>query len=174
MYHYYQLMYFWGANVPLFSSNVPFVLFPSPHHPGLYSTRSPAGTPSGGTWTQLLRGRIHRKPWCWVCPWPLVMPSQPPDGWRPANWCRSPANRRQVFITMRSEQSVFHFADGIFKCIFFNDNVYILGQVSLNFVAAVSIHNKSAFFQVMTWHQTGDKPLPESMLPKTHGAIWHH
>ena len=32
------------------------------------------------------------------------------------------------------------------------------------FVPKVSIDNKSAFVQVITWHETGDKPLPEPNL----------
>ena len=33
--------------------------------------------------------------------------------------------------------------------------------------------SKLALVQVMAWHQTGAKPLPEPMMTKTHEAIWH-
>ena len=26
----------------------------------------------------------------------------------------------------------------------------------------------------MAWHQTGDKPFPETVLTKPHDAMWHH
>ena len=55
------------------------------------------------------------------------------------------------------------FADAIVKCIFFCENVWILIKVSLKFVPKGPIDNKSSLVQVMTWRQTGDKPLPEQI-----------
>ena len=65
-------------------------------------------------------------------------------------------------------------ADNIFKHIFLNDNIRISIQISLKFVPKGLIDDKSALVQVMAWHQTGDKPLPEAM--KTQFAdtcMWH-
>ena len=55
-------------------------------------------------------------------------------------------------------------ADDIFKCIFLNENVSILIQISLKFVPECPIDNKSALVQVMAWRRTGDKPLSEPMM----------
>ena len=47
-------------------------------------------------------------------------------------------------------------------------------QISLKFVPKDPIHNKSALVQVMAWHNTGDKPLPEPMLTQfTDAYMWH-
>ena len=54
-------------------------------------------------------------------------------------------------------------ADDNFKCIFWNENDGILIQISLKFVTRSPIDNMSALVQVMAWHQTGDKTLPELM-----------
>ena len=65
-------------------------------------------------------------------------------------------------------------ADGIFKCIFLNQNVSILIQISLKLVPKGTIVNKSALIQVMAWRQTGDKPLPEAMMTQFTGAYMRH
>ena len=49
--------------------------------------------------------------------------------------------------------------DYIFKSIFFNGNIQISIQISLKFVPTGSVNNKLAFVQLMTWHQTNNKPL---------------
>ena len=57
--------------------------------------------------------------------------------------------------------------DDIFKCIFLNENDRILIQISLQFVPRSSVDNNPALVQhvqVMAWHPTGDKSLPESLL----------
>ena len=51
-----------------------------------------------------------------------------------------------------------------FKCIFWNENDKILIWFSLKFVPMSPIYNNPALIQVMTWHWTGDKALPEPML----------
>ena len=63
-----------------------------------------------------------------------------------------------------------HFPD-IFKCIFINDKFWIFIQISLKFVPKGAIDKKSALFQVMAWHQTGDKPLPGAMLTQYSMAL---
>ena len=61
-----------------------------------------------------------------------------------------------TFNTLRPRQIGRHFADGIFKCIFFNENVWILIRISLKFVPAL--------VQIMAWRRPGDKPLSEPMM----------
>ena len=53
--------------------------------------------------------------------------------------------------------------DDIFKSIC-NESVWISITISLKFVPKGPIDYKSALVQVMAWHRTGEKPLPESML----------
>ena len=55
-------------------------------------------------------------------------------------------------------------ADNILKCIFLNENVSILIQISVKFVPKGPIDNKSALVQVMACRRTGDKPLSEPMI----------
>ena len=63
--------------------------------------------------------------------------------------------------------------DDIFKSIF-NETVCILITISLKFIPKGPIEYKSALVQVMAWHRTGEKPLPESMLTRfTDAYIWH-
>ena len=56
--------------------------------------------------------------------------------------------------------------DNIFKSIF-NESVWIsitTCTISLKFIPKGPIDYKSALVQVVAWHRTGEKPLPESML----------
>ena len=53
--------------------------------------------------------------------------------------------------------------DDIFKSTF-SESVWISITISLKFVPMGPIDYKSALVQVVAWHQTGEKPLPESML----------
>ena len=57
-----------------------------------------------------------------------------------------------------------HFADDIFRCILFNENVWIPIKISLNFVPRGSINNTTSLVQIMAWRRPGDKPLSESMM----------
>ena len=45
-----------------------------------------------------------------------------------------------------------------------NKKFCILILISPIFFTKDPVDNKSALVQVMAWHQTGDKPLPEPML----------
>ena len=65
-------------------------------------------------------------------------------------------------------------ADGIFKCIFLNENNKMPIQISLKHVPRMPIDNKPALFQVMAWRRTGDKPLPEPMMAKFTDAYMRH
>ena len=56
--------------------------------------------------------------------------------------------------------------DDIFKSIF-NESVWIsitTCTISLKFIPKGPIDYKLALVQVVAWHRTGEKPLPESML----------
>ena len=54
--------------------------------------------------------------------------------------------------------------DDIFKCIFLNEKVCIVIQISLKFVPRGPIDNNPALVQIMAWRRIGDKPLSEPML----------
>ena len=66
--------------------------------------------------------------------------------------------------TLRSRQNGRHFADDVFKCIFLNENVWILLKISLKFVPQGPINNIPALVQIMAWRRPGDMPLSEPMM----------
>ena len=68
------------------------------------------------------------------------------------------------FNTLRPRQNGRHFADDMFKCIFFNENVLIPIEISLKFVPKGSINNNPTLFQILAWRRPGDKPLSEPMM----------
>ena len=61
-------------------------------------------------------------------------------------------------------QNGCHFADNIFKCIFFNENMWILIKISQKIVPKGPISNIPALIQITAWRQPGDKPLSEPMM----------
>ena len=65
-------------------------------------------------------------------------------------------------------------ADNIFKCIFLNENDRIPIHISLKFVSKGPINNKTVLVQVMAWHRTGDKPLPEPMMTRVTDAYMRY
>ena len=67
-----------------------------------------------------------------------------------------------IDVSLYLTQNCCHFAD-IFKCIFFNENVWLSLTFSLNFAPKVPIDNIPALIQIMGWHRTGDTPLSEPM-----------
>ena len=54
----------------------------------------------------------------------------------------------------------------IFRCIFLNENVWILIKISTKFVPKGPINNIPALVQIVSWCRTGDKPLSEAMMAK--------
>ena len=72
--------------------------------------------------------------------------------------------RGQWVNTLRPRQNGRHFADGIFKCISLNENVWISIKISFNFVPKGPINNIPALVQIMAWRRSGDKPLSEPMM----------
>ena len=63
-------------------------------------------------------------------------------------------------------------ADDIFKWISLNEHGRIPIQISRKFVPMNPIHNKPALVQVIAWHRTDDKPLPEPMMTQSTAAIY--
>ena len=47
-------------------------------------------------------------------------------------------------------------------------------EMSQKFVPMSSIENGAALVQVMPWHRTGDKPIPEPMLTQFTDAYMQH
>ena len=68
---------------------------------------------------------------------------------------------RHTFNTLRSRQNGRRFPDGIFKCIFLNENAWIPIKISMKFVPKDPINNIPALVQIMAWRRPGDKQLPE-------------
>ena len=64
---------------------------------------------------------------------------------------------------LRSRQNGHHFSD-IFKCILFDENVWISHKISLKFVPDVRINNIPALVQIMAWHRPGNKLLSKPMM----------
>ena len=74
------------------------------------------------------------------------------------------SSRGQWVNTMRPRRNEQHFADDIFKRIFFNENVWISIKISLKFVPKGPTNNIPALVQIMAWCHSGDKPLSEPMM----------
>ena len=77
------------------------------------------------------------------------------------------------FNTLRPRQNHHHFADDIFKNIFFDENVWILIIMPLKFLPKGPINNIPALVKMVTWRQAGDKPLSEPMMARlsTHFCV---
>ena len=73
-------------------------------------------------------------------------------------------SKKFILNTLRPRQNGRRFADDIFKCIFVNENAWILIKMSLKFVPKGPINNIPALVQIMAWRRPGDKPLSEAML----------
>ena len=69
-----------------------------------------------------------------------------------------------LFNSLRAKQNGHHFADDIFKCIFFSEKVLIPIEISLKFVPKSPINSKPVLVQIMVWHRTDNKPLFEPMM----------
>ena len=66
--------------------------------------------------------------------------------------------------TLRPRQNGRHFADGTFKSIFVDTDVWIAIEISLKYVPWGRIDNIPALVQIVAWRRRGDKPLPEPMM----------
>ena len=65
-------------------------------------------------------------------------------------------------------------ADDIFKCFFFNENILVSIKNSLNFVPKDPIDNKPLLVQVMAWSRIGNKSLQEPMLTQFNYIYMRH
>ena len=66
--------------------------------------------------------------------------------------------------TLKPRHICRHFADGIFKCIFLNENLWFLLKVLLEFVSKVRIKRIPTLIQIMARHWPGEKPLSGPMM----------
>ena len=76
--------------------------------------------------------------------------------------------------TLRLLQNGPHFVDNIFKCIFLNENIWILIKISLKFVPKGPVNNILSLFQIMACRQPGNKPLSEPILAWVTDAYMCH
>ena len=74
------------------------------------------------------------------------------------------AHTESVVNTLRLRRNEQHFADDIFKRIFFNENVWFSINISLKFVPKGPMNNIPALVQIMAWRRSGYKPLSEPMM----------
>ena len=65
---------------------------------------------------------------------------------------------------LRLRQNGRHFADEIFKCIFWNKTLWNWNDISMKCVPQGIIYNRSSLIQIMALYRTGDKPLFEHMI----------
>ena len=85
------------------------------------------------------------------------------------NWVIIGSHQSYVFLVLittlgPTQNGRRHFADDFFRCIFFNEIVWISIKTSLRFVPKGPINNIPALVQIMPWRGTGDKPLSEPMM----------
>ena len=66
--------------------------------------------------------------------------------------------------SLRPRRNEQHFADDIFKRIFFIENVWISIKIALKFVPKGPINNIPALVQIMAWRRSGDRPLSEPVM----------
>ena len=81
-----------------------------------------------------------------------------------SNFLVAPIHSCGRLNTLRPRRNEQHFADDIFKRIFFNENVWISIKISLKFVPKGPINNIPPSVQIMAWRRSGDKPLSEPMM----------
>ena len=80
------------------------------------------------------------------------------------------------FNTLRLRRNGQHFADDIFRRIFFNENVWISIKISLKCVPKGPVNNITALVQILAWRLPGYKPLSEPMVDSspTHICVTRH
>ena len=76
--------------------------------------------------------------------------------------------------TFRLRENGRHFEDDIFKCIFWNENMWILNNVSLKFIRKGPINNIPALVQIMAWRRSGDKPISELVVVSSNDTHMHN
>ena len=91
-------------------------------------------------------------------------------------WVDELIHLHSIYISsMNIQNSIYDMkiTDDIFKSIF-NESVWTSITISLKFIPKGPIDYKSALVQVVAWHRTGEKPLPESMLTQFTDAYIRH
>ena len=73
-------------------------------------------------------------------------------------WSHGLSIYTELVNALRPKWSRQCFTD-IFKCIFFNENVWILIKFSLKFVPEGPIYNIPTLVQILAWCRVGDNPL---------------
>ena len=86
---------------------------------------------------------------------------------------RLPKSLMLSLNTLGTRQNGRYFPEDIFKYIFFNENVWILIEISLNSVPEGLINNISPLVQIMNWRRQGDKTLLEPIESiQTTSILW--
>ena len=86
----------------------------------------------------------------------------------------SPVSQSRQLTHIPPGQNCRQFGRRHFQILFLNKNDKISIQISLKFTLRCPIYNKPALVQVMSWHRTGDKPLPEAMMILCIDAYMRH
>ena len=68
------------------------------------------------------------------------------------------------FSISGQQASGHRLTDNILKRMFFNENLLVLNKIKLKYVPMGPIDNNITLVQIMTWRQTDEKPLSESMM----------
>ena len=71
---------------------------------------------------------------------------------------------------LRPNKNIHYLRWDIVKFIIFNKKCWCFDWHFIEIIPDCSINNKLSLVHVMAWHQTGNKPLPESMSPKMPNA----
>ena len=74
-------------------------------------------------------------------------------------WCP-----RKALNTLRLRQNGRHFPDDMFKCIFCNENIWIVIKIWLKFVPKGPINNIPSLVRIMAWRRPSDEPLSEPVM----------
>ena len=76
--------------------------------------------------------------------------------------------------TLRPRQDGCHFPDDILKCIFCNENAWILFTSALNFVPKGPINKIPSSVQIMAWRRSGAEPFSGPMMALFTDACMRH
>ena len=79
-----------------------------------------------------------------------------------------------AFTTLRVIQNGHHFADDMFNCIFLNEYLWILDEISLKYIPLGLIDNIAALLQILACRLFGAKPLSEAMVVCFADAYMRH
>ena len=83
-------------------------------------------------------------------------------GWGLRSWCWF-----MTVNTLRQRQNGCHFADDSLKCIFLNENAWILIKISLTFAPNSPINYFSTLVWIMALRWPANKPLTELIMVRS-------